>query len=95
MGDIEEHVALRHLLLAGLDVQVVDGTAPQLPESDLMHLAYVQRSAVKPFVAEVPAREELERRVEVVERVLTSPDLFAAVAGMPEELLGTTRRIAA
>jgi len=95
VGDVEEHVALRHLVLAGLDVRLVEGTAPVLPNSDYLHLAYVKRAAVKPFVAELPTPGELARRIAELEGVLAAPDLFAAATALPSSMPGTVERRAA
>lgn len=95
VGDVEEQVALHHLLLAGLDVQLIDGTTPGLPDTDLMHLMYVRRAVVKPFVAEAPDRVELRRRIDLLQSVLTSPDVFAALDLVEEHLSGGVRKVAA
>jgi hypothetical protein len=55
LGDAKEHVALRHLRLAGFDLRVVEGTSPSLPGSDPMAPIYCQEVLAKPFVAPVPA----------------------------------------
>lgn len=95
VGDVEEKVALRHLILAGLDVQLVEGTQPRLPERDLMHLAYVKRGPVKPFVAHVPDPDEVVRRVDLLEQTLASPDLFQATSQLTDAMPGTLQRVAA
>ncbi len=94
VGDVEEKVALRHLLLAGLDVQLVEGTAPRLDASDLLHHAYVQRAAVKPFVAHLPDSDEVASRVGLLEETLDSPDLFDATAQMARSATGALTRVA-
>ncbi len=37
IGDVEEHVALRHLLLLGLSVHLLKGTKPKLSRQNVMH----------------------------------------------------------
>ncbi|MEU0301385.1 hypothetical protein ABZ252_18230 [Streptomyces sp. NPDC006175] len=54
LGDAKEHVALRHLRLAGFDLHVVEDTSPSLPSSDPLAPIYHQGVLAKPFVAPVP-----------------------------------------
>lgn len=54
LGDAKEHVALRHLRLAGFDLHVVEDTSPSLPPSDPLAPIYHQGVVAKPFVAPVP-----------------------------------------
>lgn len=54
LGDAKEHVALRHLRLAGFDLNVVEDTSPSLPASDPLAPIYRQGTLAKPFVAAVP-----------------------------------------
>ncbi|WP_158579879.1 hypothetical protein [Geodermatophilus marinus] len=95
VGDVEEDVALRHLLLAGLEVHLVEDTEPWLPDDDLLHLAYTRRGAVKPFVAGVPDVAELRQRIELLEATLASEDLFEAADAFAGAVRGATRRVAA
>lgn len=95
VGDVEEQVALRHLLLAGLDVHLIEDTLPWLPDDDLLHLAYTRRGEVKPFVAHVPERAELEGRIELLEATLASEDLFEATDAFSGAVHGSARRLAA
>lgn len=95
VGDVEEQVALRHLLLAGLDVHLVEDTQPWLPDDDLLHLAYTRRGEVKPFVAQVPDPAELEERIELLEAALASEDLFEAADAFSGAVRGSTHRVAA
>ena len=60
IGDVEEHVALRHLLMAGLEVQLVEGTAPQLTDRDLLR-ARVHRAGERQAVRLAPARRGVRR----------------------------------
>jgi hypothetical protein len=55
LGDAKEHVALRHLRLAGFDLRVIDDTSPSLPPSDPLAPIYRQDVLAKPFVALVPS----------------------------------------
>jgi hypothetical protein len=95
VGDVEEKVALRHLLLAGLDVHLIEDTQPRPPDDDLLHLAYTRRGEVKPFVAHVPDRGDLLERIELLETTLASEDLFEATDALSGALRGTTERVAA
>ncbi|OFE15823.1 hypothetical protein BA895_04710 [Humibacillus sp. DSM 29435] len=93
VGDVEENVALRHLLLAGLDVKLIEGTTPRLTEQDLLRHAYVQRSSVKPFVAHLPSEEEVQQRISMLESTLDSPDLFDATGRMSRSQRGILTRV--
>jgi hypothetical protein len=95
VGDVEEDVALRHLLLAGLDVHLIEDTRPWLPDHDLLHLAYTRRGQVKPFVAHVPDQAVLLERIELLEAGLASTDLFEATDALSGAFRGTTERVAA
>lgn len=95
VGDVEEHVALRHLMLVGLQVRLIEGTTPQLRSGDYLHLAYVRRGAVKPFIAQVPAHEELAARMRRLDRVLSAEDLGLAVRDLIGRGDGTISRVAA
>ena len=78
IGDVEEHVALRHLLMAGLEVQLVEGTAPRLMTDDLLAHAYTERASVKPFVSHLPDAAFAEQQTAMLKEMLESPDLFQA-----------------
>lgn len=93
VGDVEENVALRHLLLTGLDVKLIEGTTPRLTEHDLLRHAYVQRSSVKPFVAHLPSEEEVQQRISLLEATLDSPDLFDATGRMSKSQRGVLTRV--
>lgn len=95
VGDVEEHVALRHLMMAGLEVQMVEGTAPRLPDSDVMYHLYTARAVVKPFVAHVPDQAELVRRVDFLEASIANPDVFRVASSLPATMPGSMQRIAA
>jgi len=95
VGDVEERVALRHLLLMGLDVYLLEGTRPVLPAHDLMHPMYEVRDVVKPFVACAPTGDELRRRTDLVERAVTGADLFAGAGLLVQHLTPTLQRVAA
>jgi hypothetical protein len=93
VGDAESHVALRHVILLGLEVRVLVGTTPSLPEEDLMHPAYVIRSDVKPFFAEVPDLGEIRRRAAVIDSVLDNSDIFADIALLGEAMQGSVEHV--
>lgn len=98
VGDVEERGALRHLLLAGLPVQIIEGTEPTVSEHDLLRHAYTRRDAVKPFVAHIDEAMVSDRTTMMAE-MLASQDLFRAAASVsatrPGELtrVGGARRV--
>lgn len=94
VGDLEEHVALRHLLLTGLEVQIVEDTTPRLADGDLLHHAYVERPSVKPFVAHLPDQDGIASRIRLLEQTLDSPSLFAAASLLASTTQGTLTRVA-
>ena len=94
VGDLEENVALRHLLLTGLEVQIVEGTTPRLADRDLLHHAYVERASVKPFVAHLPDREGISARIRLLQQTLDSPSLFDAANLLARTTSGTLTRVA-
>jgi hypothetical protein len=93
VGDAEAHVALRHLLLMGLNVIVVAGTTPRLPDSDLMHPMYVTRATVAPFFARIPALAEVSRRAAMVEKACASTRLLESAGGLMRAMSGTVRTV--
>ena len=66
IGDVESHVALRHILILGLDAHILAGTTPSLPKTALLHPAYTTRECVQPFYADVPTLDETIRRRRVL-----------------------------
>ena len=93
IGDVEEHVALRHLLMAGLEVQLVEGTAPQLTDHDLLKHAYTERASVKPFVSHLPGAGFAAQQAAMLEETLSSPDLFQATTDMSASRPGRLSRV--
>ncbi|WP_405777338.1 hypothetical protein [Streptomyces sp. NBC_00859] len=93
VGDVERHVALRHLVLLGLEVHLVEGTTPDLGPTDLMHPMYVTRDKVLPFIAVLPPREEAVRRAALVEQAATAAAPFRAVRDLMASLAGTVNSI--
>ncbi len=94
VGDLEEKVALRHLMLAGLDVQLVEGTVPTLTERDLMHHRYHVSDAVKPFVAHLPPDEVVAERLAALAATLDSSDLFVATTDLRRSSHSVLTRVA-
>jgi len=94
VGDLEENVALRHLLLTGLEVQIVEGTTPRLADRDLLHHAYMERASVKPFVAHLPDQEEIAARVRLLQQTLDSASLFDAASLLARTTRGSLTRVA-
>jgi hypothetical protein len=94
VGDLEENVALRHLLLSGLEVQIVEGTTPRLADRDLLHHAYVERASVKPFVAHLPDEEGIASRIRLLRQTLDSPSLFDAASLLAHATHGSLTRVA-
>ncbi|MEV0279144.1 hypothetical protein AB0I22_22545 [Streptomyces sp. NPDC050610] len=93
IGDVEKHVALRHLVLLGLDVHLLDGTTPRLGLKELMHPMYVTREKVYPFLAHLPSSEETVRRTAVVQRAAAADAPFKAVRDLLSELSGSVQHI--
>ncbi|HEU4998620.1 MAG TPA: hypothetical protein VFT68_06715 [Lapillicoccus sp.] len=93
IGDVEEHVALRHLLMAGLEVQLVEGTAPRLTDHDLLRHAYTERASVKPFVSHLPDAQFAAQQAAMLEETLASPDLFQATTDMSASRPGRLSRV--
>ncbi|MEU7040702.1 hypothetical protein AB0A77_06535 [Streptomyces varsoviensis] len=93
IGDVEKHVALRHLVLLGLDVHLLDGTTPRLGLKELMHPMYVTREKVYPFLAHLPSPEETVRRSAVVQRAAAADAPFKAVRDLLSELSGSVQHI--
>jgi hypothetical protein len=54
VGDAKERVAMRHLELMGLDLEVVHGTSPSLPRTDPNWPIYAQENLAKPFIGAIP-----------------------------------------
>jgi len=77
IGDAEAHVALRHLVVAGLSPTVISGTTPELPAGHLLGPTYNVRSNVEPFYGQVPDATELAYRQQVAEQVVMDPNILA------------------
>lgn len=92
VGDVEERGALRHLLLAGLPVQIIEGTAPVVSEHDLLRHAYTNRDAVKPFVSHIDA-DMIADRTSMMAEMLSSQDLFRAAAAASAARPGALTRV--
>ncbi len=95
VGDVEEHVALRHLMMMGLETRLVEGTSPALEERHYLHHAYTERAAVRPFVADVPSAESLGGRLRLLEELLESPDPVGCLRALVSDSGGTVARVAA
>ncbi|HET6563318.1 MAG TPA: hypothetical protein VFG72_15695 [Marmoricola sp.] len=95
VGDVEEHVALRHLMIMGLETRLVEGTRPALEERHYLHHAYTERAAVRPFVADVPSAENLGRQLRLLEELLESPDPVASLRALVSDFGGNVERVAA
>ncbi|MEW2396335.1 hypothetical protein [Streptomyces sp. NPDC046862] len=91
IGDVEEHVALRHLVLLGLDVRLLLGTEPRLNRQNVMHPMYTAREKVLPFYAWAPAAEEVDRRGRLLERAAASDSPFRALRELMAQLTGSVR----
>lgn len=95
VGDVEEHVALRHLMMVGLQIHLVEGTTPQLTAGDYLHPAYTRRLSVKPFVAAVPGRHEVAARMDRLDTILASTDPAGQTRALVAECTGSVLRVAA
>lgn len=101
LGDSGERGALRHLRLVGFDLEVVEGTDPVLPRSELMWPSYElpRERLAKPFVGAVPG--DLADYMEAIESGLVELDAGAsqhkAVARLVDlhRARGTLARLAA
>ncbi|HWF36018.1 MAG TPA: hypothetical protein VG295_11615 [Solirubrobacteraceae bacterium] len=100
LGDSSERGALRHLRLVGFELDVVEGTKPALPRSELMWPSYElpAHRLAKPFVGAVPS--DLADYMEAIESGLVELDAEAsqreAVARLVElhRSRGTLERLA-
>jgi hypothetical protein len=95
VGDVEEHVALRHLLIMGLETRLVEGTRPALEDRHYLHHAYTERAAVRPFVADVPSAEDLGRHVQLLQELLDSTDPVGCLRALVSDFGGNVERVAA
>jgi hypothetical protein len=95
VGDVEQHVALRHLVLLGLDVVLLEGTTPRLPHSNVMYPMYLAREKVLPFYAEIPQRDEVLRRTALIEQAAAHPSPMRGVRDLMARLSGTVVTAAA
>lgn len=95
VGDVEEHVALRHLVMVGLEVRLIEGTQPRLTAGDYLHPAYTKRGDVKPFLAEVPDRLAILRRIQRLEVALASSRPTELLGSMLATEAGAVERVAA
>lgn len=93
IGDVEEHVALRHLVLLGLAVHLLKGTTPRLSPQNVMHPMYTKRERVLPFYAWAPPEEEIEMRANLLEQAAASDSPFRALRGLIAGLPGTVEHI--
>ncbi|GGY91348.1 hypothetical protein [Streptomyces nitrosporeus] len=90
LGDAKEHVALRHLRLAGFDLRVVEGTDPSLPPSDPLAPIYRQDVLAKPFVAPVP--DDLPWYADVVRSYLDGTSDLTSYHAMVARLAARRQR---
>jgi hypothetical protein len=95
VGDLEEQVALRHLVLVGLDVRLIEGTSPHLAGRDYLHPAYTKRGPVKPFIAAVPDPRGIADRARQLAHALSSPTAMAGTRSMLTGGVGPVQRVAA
>jgi hypothetical protein len=76
VGDLQESVALRHLLTIGMRTRLIENTAPALGTDDVMRPMYIKRKSVKPFVAEVPPPGRVEMLTAAMDASLASAARF-------------------
>lgn len=91
IGDVEEHVALRHLVLLGLDVRLLRGTEPRLNRQNVMHPRYTARNKVLPFYAWTPAAAEVDRRGRMLEQAAAAESPFRALRELMAQLSGSVQ----
>ncbi|MBA8826612.1 hypothetical protein FHX42_003991 [Saccharopolyspora lacisalsi] len=94
VGDAEASVALRHLLMMGLNVTSVTGTDPRLNRDNILYPTYATRDVVEPFYARVPAPSGLSHRAACLEEVLSSSSPPTALRELLREVRGTVERVA-
>lgn len=92
VGDAKESGSLRHLRAMGLDLTVVEGTAPSLPRSDLLWPIFETAEQAKPFVGRLPAT--FAEDMTVIEAFLAEPVGAAPVGALLTRLAarGDTRQ---
>ncbi|MEU1408548.1 hypothetical protein ABZ471_40745 [Streptomyces sp. NPDC005728] len=93
IGDVEEHIALRHLVLLGLTVRLVQGTNPKLSQQDVLHPRYNTGEKVLPFYARIPDADGVAERVTAIERALADESPIRGLRGVMAELSGTVQYI--
>lgn len=92
IGDLEAATALRHLLLMGLEVHLIEGTRPDLGSEDLMGPLYLTREVVEPFHAELPPVQVLEAIVANLAAIGRDEQVIQAASGSLRVSNGTVRR---
>lgn len=95
VGDVEEHVALRHLMMVGLEIRLIEGTQPELNTTHYLHHAYTKRAVVRPFVAAVPPADVTRERMFRLHSILSSTDPSQGTRELVANCMGTVLRVAA
>ncbi len=80
VGDLQESVALRHLLTVGMRTRLIEHTSPALHPGEVMRPMYVKRKSVKPFVAEIPPLDQIAPLQAFVDAALARPGDFRMLA---------------
>ncbi|MEU5536004.1 hypothetical protein [Streptomyces sp. NPDC020362] len=93
VGDVEEHIALRHLVLLGLTVRLVQGTKPKLSRQDVLYPRYDMGEKVLPFYAWIPDAGGVAERVAAIERALAHESPIRGLRGLMAELSGNVQYI--
>lgn len=83
-GDAKERGSLRHLRLMGFRLDVVEGTAPSLPRTDLLWPIFESAEVAKPFVGRMP--DSFPGNLEAIAAFLDGPPGARPVAALIEEL---------
>lgn len=82
VGDLEMHVAHKHLKAFGVDTVIIDGTRPSLPVTDPMWRMYVAREKVLPFVGRIQEYRSLARSFDIIDDSFDGGDIKACIKGL-------------
>lgn len=94
IGDVEEHIALKHLVLLGLDVYLLTGTTPKLSRQDLMHPRYFNAEKVLPFYSWIPPVEDVAQVGKQLEQAAAALSPIRALRGLMAEMSGSVEHLA-
>ncbi|MFD3563586.1 hypothetical protein ACFWVU_28545 [Streptomyces sp. NPDC058686] len=93
IGDLEEHIALKHLVLLGLDVYLLTGTTPKVSRQDLMHPRYFNAEKVLPFYSWIPPVEQVAQVGKQLEEAAAALSPIRALRGLMADLSGSVEHL--